>query len=206
MAAARPGPSYVLLFDGVCSLCDGLVKFVMLRDAPARRFRFAALQSRAAAPLLARLGISPADALSSFVLVDEATGEAHRRSDAALRIALALPQPWRALGALGFAVPRFLRDLVYDLVARNRYSVFGTRALHASGSGGEGGKSDGDGDEEDHGECLMPTQAVRERFLDRDEILEKARADARAGRERRAAAKAAAAEAAAAAAAAEKSD
>ena len=149
MAAARPGPSYVLLFDGVCSLCDGLVKFVMLRDAPARRFRFAALQSRAAAPLLARLGISPADALSSFVLVDEATGEAHRRSDAALRIALALPQPWRALGALGFAVPRFLRDLVYDLVARNRYALFG--------------KEDA---------CLAPTRSVLARFIDADEIRE----------------------------------
>ncbi len=214
MAAARPGgPSLIILFDGVCSLCDGLVKFVMRRDvgAGAPRFRFAALQSRAAAPLLARHGVAPNEALASFVLVDEASGEAFRRSDAALRIAGALPQPWPLLGLLGSCVPRLLRDAVYDCVARNRYAVFGTRELHSGGGRAKGaGAGEGEGEDEDEaaegageGEgCLLPTKATLARFLDADEILEKARVDARAARERRALARRGGAVAAAAAAAA----
>jgi len=193
-AAAAARPSLIVLFDGVCSLCDGLVKFVIKRDAGAApRFRFAALQSRAAAPLLARYSIAPSEALASFVLVDEATGQAFRRSDAALRIAGALPQPWPLLGRLGLCVPRLVRDAVYNCVARNRYAVFGTRDLHSSGIGGGGGGKDDEGDEGDGngdgggGEgCLLPTKATLARFLDADEIVEKARADARAARERRA--------------------
>ena len=184
-----------LIFDGVCSLCDGVVKFVIARD-PASQFRFAALQSKAAAPLLLRAGITQADALSSFVLI-EADGRAYRRSDAALRIARLLPQPWRFLGDAGLLVPRVLRDFVYDLVARNRYALFGTRSLHAESAAGGGEESADDDDESTT--CLAPTKSTLARFLDADEIVEQARREAREKRERRKAATAAAATAAASA-------
>src|SRR6266550_905019 len=112
----------VILFDGVCNLCNGFVRFVIARD-PAARFRFAALQSDSARRLLARLdglGGNP----DSVVLVDR--GRVYTRSSAALRIARGLPFPWSLARAL-IVVPRPLRDWVYDRVARHRYRWFGRK-------------------------------------------------------------------------------
>jgi predicted DCC family thiol-disulfide oxidoreductase YuxK len=102
----------VVLFDGVCNLCNGVVRFIIARD-PAARFRFAPLP--------------PADtgATDSIVLVE--AGQRYTRSTAALRIARGLRFPWPVLYALMLA-PRPLRDLVYDWVARHRYCWFGKRA------------------------------------------------------------------------------
>ena len=105
----------VILFDGVCNLCNGAVQFVIKRDRSAR-FRFAALQSAAAAPLLGAAGSRQA-LPDSIVLVED--GRVWTRSTAALRIARGLSFPWSAAYAL-IAVPRPVRDWVYDLVARNR--------------------------------------------------------------------------------------
>jgi predicted DCC family thiol-disulfide oxidoreductase YuxK len=127
----------VVLFDGVCNLCNGSVQFIVRHD-PEGRFRFASLQSEAGQALLRRHGMDPAE-LSSVVLVEG--GRAHTRSDAALRIAGGLPGAWKAAGALR-AVPRPLRDLVYGWVARNRYRWFG--------------KQDA---------CMIPTPELRARFL-----------------------------------------
>jgi predicted DCC family thiol-disulfide oxidoreductase YuxK len=127
----------VILFDGLCNLCNGFVQFVIARD-PHARFRFASLQSNAARQLMgSRTG--RADAPDSVVLVD---GDCiFVRSTAALRICRGLRFPWPLLAAFG-VVPRPLRDLAYDLVARHRYRWFGRRDA-----------------------CLIPTPALSARFL-----------------------------------------
>jgi predicted DCC family thiol-disulfide oxidoreductase YuxK len=131
----------VILFDGLCNLCAGSVRFVLERD-PAGVFDFASLQSRAAREVLAEAG-ARADLPDSIVLVDsEGT---HLRSEAALRIAARLRQPWPALAVLRI-LPRRLRDAVYDVVARHRYRWFGKRDT-----------------------CLLPTPEIRKRFLDAGE-------------------------------------
>lgn len=130
----------ILLFDGVCNLCDGAVRFVMAND-PDERFLFAPLQSDAARPYLERAGLS-ADYLQSLVLVDEG-GVVWTGSDAALRTGLRLRAPWDGLARLGLAVPRPVREAVYRVVARHRYRVFGVREA-----------------------CRLPSAAERARFLD----------------------------------------
>ena len=130
--------SSVILFDGVCNLCNGAVQFVIARD-PGARLQFAALQSPAAARLVASAGSRHA-LPDSIVLVED--GRLWTRSTAALRIARHLRFPWPAAYAL-IAVPRPLRDWVYDLVARNRYRWFGRRDV-----------------------CMVPTPALRARFLE----------------------------------------
>ena len=133
---ARP----LLLFDGVCTLCDGAVRFVIRHDR-AERFRFAPLQSAAARPYLDAAGLD-AGYLASLVLIDE-DGRPHVGSDAALGVGRRLDTPWPALAALGRAVPRPVREAAYRLVAEHRYRVFGRRAA-----------------------CRLPTPAERARFLD----------------------------------------
>jgi predicted DCC family thiol-disulfide oxidoreductase YuxK len=125
----------VLLFDGVCTLCNGFVRFVIERD-PAGRFQFAPLQSDAARRML---GAAPQPWPDSLVLVED--GRLFTRSTAALRVARGLRFPWPL--AYGFvAVPRPVRDWVYDVVARNRYRWFGRRDV-----------------------CMVPTPELRSRFL-----------------------------------------
>ena len=138
MPTAPPRP--LLLFDGVCNLCDGAVRFVIAND-PAGRFRFAPLQSGAARSVLAGTGVDP-DALESLVLVDEG-GAVHVGAEAALGVGDRLRPPWPALAAAARAAPRPLREAAYRFVARHRYRVFGTREA-----------------------CRVPTPAERDRFLD----------------------------------------
>ena len=114
-----PEPALVL-FDGVCNLCQGSVQFILLRD-PKGRFRFASLQSDEGRRRLAEHGLN-AESLNSVVLIED--GKVFRRSTAALRIARHLSGAW-PLAAVFWIVPRPLRDLVYDFVARNRYRWFG---------------------------------------------------------------------------------
>lgn len=142
----------LLIFDGVCSLCSGVVKFIIERD-PESKFKFAALQSKAAAPFLLENGISEEDALKSFVFIEN--GTVFRKSAAALRIAKHLGGAYEWLSYFGGCVPSFLRDGVYDVVAANRYSVFG---------------------KEDVSQCLPPFPHIMRRFLDADEIRERNRA------------------------------
>ena len=112
----------VVLFDGVCNLCNASVQFVMPRD-PAGYFQFAALGSEPANRLLRGIhveGVLP----DTVVLIED--GRLFTRSDAALRIARRLTFPWPLLWAF-VVVPRGVRDVVYDLVARHRYRWFGKR-------------------------------------------------------------------------------
>lgn len=109
----------VILFDGVCNLCNGAVTFIIDRD-PEGHFAFAPLQSEVALELLGK----QAESLESIVLVEN--GVRYTESTAALRIARNLRGPWPLLYSF-IVVPRALRDRVYRLVARNRYRWFGKR-------------------------------------------------------------------------------
>ena len=129
--------SAILLFDGVCNLCNASVRWVIRHDA-AGRFRFAALQSDAGRALLARHGL-PLDAMDTVVLVE---GERHwLKSDVGLEVLRRIGGAWALLAALRF-LPRGLRNLAYDRIARSRYRWFGRRD-----------------------ECLLPTPELRARFL-----------------------------------------
>ncbi len=134
-AAARPP---VVLFDGVCNFCEGAVRFVLKRDR-AGRFRFAPLQSATGRELLAGFRFPP-DWTEGLVVVD--SERVYTRSDAALRVARGLPGAWPLLWALR-AVPRTLRDFVYDAFAARRYRWFGERSA-----------------------CFVPTPEIRQRFLE----------------------------------------
>ncbi len=112
-------PALIVLFDGDCGLCNAAVHFILKRD-PHRRFRFAPLQSQVARDLLACHQINPDD-LSSVVLIEQ--NRVYLRSNAALRIALELPEPWPLLGIASF-IPAFLRDDLYDFIARHRKQWF----------------------------------------------------------------------------------
>ena len=139
MVSAEPADDApLILFDGVCNLCNGAVQFVLRRD-PRGRFRFAALQSAAARAALAHAG-APASLPDSIVLVHR--GRLRTKSAAALGIARGLRWPWPLLTVF-WLVPYPLRDLVYDWIARNRYRWFGQRE-----------------------QCWVPTPELRARFLD----------------------------------------
>ncbi|GJP30675.1 hypothetical protein CLOM_g4531, partial [Closterium sp. NIES-68] len=113
----------IVLYDGVCNMCNGGVNFALDAD-PQGRLRFAALQSEAGRALLARSGRSPDD-ISSIVLVER--DGAYIKSDAVLRIARLLDLPYPPLAFLASLAPKPLRDMVYDGVANNRYSILGMR-------------------------------------------------------------------------------
>lgn len=127
----------VILFDGVCNFCDGAVNFVLRQDKK-DVFRFAPLQSEAGQQLLQQYGLSKAD-FDSFVLIDE--GKVYKKSDASLRVMNRLPWYWKEV-QLFRIVPRFLRDAIYDFIARNRYQWFGKKE-----------------------QCMIPTPQMRARFL-----------------------------------------
>lgn len=126
----------VLLFDGVCNLCNGSVQFIIDRD-PDAQFRFASLQSEAGRQLLEARGIK--NDLDTVVLVD---GEqVYERSDAALRVFRHLGGLW-LLMLIFWPLPRVIRDWVYNFVATNRYRLFGKQEF-----------------------CMIPTEDNRRRFL-----------------------------------------
>ena len=115
----------LVLYDGVCGLCNGFVQ-LLLRYDQQDRFRYAALQSEFAAGILRRHGLNPAE-LSSVVLVTDVGlphEMAHTRSDGVLAAARGLGGIWK-LGLAAKVLPGAVRNWIYDLVARNRYRWFG---------------------------------------------------------------------------------
>lgn len=112
----------IIVFDGVCALCNGWIDFLLRHD---RRgcYRFAAMQTPSGRKLLADHGLDADDSVS-FLLLDERG--AHTDSDAILRVLSGLGGAWRLIAA-GKLVPRFVRDPLYRLLARNRYRWFGRR-------------------------------------------------------------------------------
>ena len=131
-------PSKIILFDGICNLCSSSVQFVIKRDAK-NRFLFASLQSAAGQGYLRRFGL-PADSFHSFVLVED--DKCYTRSTAALRVARFLTGAWPLLYAC-IIIPRFIRDAIYNVIARNRYKWFGKKEA-----------------------CWIPTPDLKKTFLD----------------------------------------
>ncbi len=127
----------LVLFDGVCNFCNGSVNWIIRRDGRGY-FRFAALQSEAGAELQRQYGLD-LNALDTMIVIER--GRVYTKSTAGLRIVRRLQSPWRGLYAL-IAVPRPVRDFLYDWFARRRYRWFGKRD-----------------------ECMVPSPEVRERFL-----------------------------------------
>lgn len=126
----------VILFDGVCNLCNGAVNFIIRRDANGI-FKFAALQSEAAQRLLH--GHEDLKKMHSVVLIEN--GKLFQKSIAALKVVKHLPWYWHWMQVF-WMVPRPLRDVVYDFIAKNRYNWFGKKDV-----------------------CMMPTPELKSRFL-----------------------------------------
>jgi len=116
---------HLLLYDGVCGLCNGLVRAVLAGDRR-REFHFAALQSPVARVVLDRFGSDPDDLDTIHVVVDYRGAPSRHltKGRAALFVMTALGWPWRAAG-LFTVVPDCVLNTGYDLVARHRYRVFG---------------------------------------------------------------------------------
>lgn len=127
----------LVLFDGVCNLCNASVRFLLHRDRTAQ-LRYASLQSEVGRARLAALGL-PADYTDSIVLIEE--GRAYSRSAAVVRLLAYLRWPWPLLQVIA-VIPTPLRDAVYDFIARVRYRWFGRMD-----------------------ECPTPRPEWRERFL-----------------------------------------
>jgi len=130
-------PQKLILFDGVCNLCNGSVRFVIAHD-PEARLTFASLQSDEGQRVLRDLGLPTAD-FDSFVYING--GHVYQRSAGALHVLKDLAGPWKLMYAF-IVVPRPLRDFIYDLISKYRYRWFG--------------KLDA---------CIVPTPELRKRFL-----------------------------------------
>ncbi|MFT9849948.1 thiol-disulfide oxidoreductase DCC family protein [Aneurinibacillus sp. REN35] len=128
----------ILLFDGVCNLCNHAVLFIIKHD-PKETIRFASLQSDIGQALVKQHGLL-SHGLKSIVLIE--ANKAYTKSSAALKVARRLQRPWPLLYVF-IAVPRPVRDIVYNWIARNRYRWFGKKE-----------------------QCMIPTPELRKRFLD----------------------------------------
>ncbi len=127
----------VILFDGVCNLCNHAVNFIIDRDQR-QQFRFVSLQSEVGESLLASYHL-PSQYRSSLVLIENR--QVYTRSTAALRIARRLDGVWPLCYAF-IILPSVIRDYLYNIVARNRYRWFGRSKT-----------------------CRYPTEAERQRFI-----------------------------------------
>ena len=142
-AASKPLPpgvgphDRIVLFDGVCNFCNGSVKFLIAHD-PHARLRLASMQSPTGQALLAWCGL-PLDDFDTMAFLEE--GRVFVKSTAILRLVRYISWPWPLL-SLGILFPRFLRDWLYDNLARNRYAWFGRSES-----------------------CLVPSADVRKRFV-----------------------------------------
>ncbi|HEY6118944.1 MAG TPA: DCC1-like thiol-disulfide oxidoreductase family protein [Pyrinomonadaceae bacterium] len=133
----------IVLYDGVCGLCNRLNQFLLKRDR-FDRLRFASLQSGFAEAILKRYGLDPSDLDTVYVVIDEGKPNERvlARSDAILYVVQLLGGFW-SIAFLGKILPRVLRDALYRIVATNRYRVFG--------------KSDS---------CMLPEPRHRQKFID----------------------------------------
>jgi predicted DCC family thiol-disulfide oxidoreductase YuxK len=127
----------VILFDGICNFCNGIVKFIIRRNSKTTIY-FASLQSEAGKKLLKQYDL-PLNNMQTIVFIEG--GIAYTRSTAALRVCRHLRGLW-PLCHVFIIVPRFIRDGIYNWIAKNRYKWFGVRQ-----------------------ECMIPTPEMKTRFL-----------------------------------------
>lgn len=112
----------IVLFDGLCNLCNSSVRFILKHDKK-EQYSFASLQSDASTKLLLHLNYKKDD-LNSIVLIEGA--KVYYKSTAVLRIAKGLRPIWNC-SYLFIIIPKFIRDSIYDFIAKNRYNWFGKR-------------------------------------------------------------------------------
>jgi predicted DCC family thiol-disulfide oxidoreductase YuxK len=127
----------IILFDGVCNLCNTAVDFIIKRDKHAR-FKFGALQDNASKEILEQYSINK-EYLESLILIQD--GKVYYKSTAALEIAKSLKGLWPLFYPL-ILIPEFVRNPIYDWIARNRYRWFGKKEI-----------------------CRIPTAEEQSRFL-----------------------------------------
>ncbi len=127
----------VIIFDGVCNFCNSSVNFIMKRDVEGK-FMFTANQSEAGQKIL-KENNENVENISTFFLYEK--GVIYSKSTAALKVARQLPFAWNLLYGL-IIIPAFLRDIIYDFIAANRYNWFGKKES-----------------------CRIPTPVERARFL-----------------------------------------
>jgi predicted DCC family thiol-disulfide oxidoreductase YuxK len=141
-SSSQPNP--IILYDGVCKLCNRFVQSVLKHDSD-DRFRFASLQSPFAKTILARHGAdsNELDTIYTVLNFDQPNEKLATRSDAAIAILTELGDFWRGLGVFLAILPKWLRDWGYRLIARNRYRIFGK-----------------------YDQCLLPEERYRHKFLD----------------------------------------
>lgn len=128
----------IILFDGICNLCNNAINFVIKRDS-INRFVFASLQSKSGKQLIKKYQIDVLK-IDSIILIEKNT--AYTKSTAALKISKSLSRLWPVLYIFKI-IPVFIRDWIYDYVAKNRYDWYG--------------KKDS---------CMIPTSAIKAKFLD----------------------------------------
>lgn len=128
----------IIFFDGVCNLCNNSVKFIIKRDKH-KRFLYASLQSDAARDILLQFKIKNSN-LNSIILLEN--GKLYQKSTAILKIAKQLNGFWK-LNYVFIIIPKFFRDFIYDIIAKNRYKWFGKREV-----------------------CMLPTGDMKLRFLE----------------------------------------
>ena len=135
-------PHPIVLYDGVCGLCNRLNQFLLKRDKY-DRLRFASLQSSLAESLTLRHGANPKDLDTVYVVVDHNLPTEHllSRSDAIIHVVTQLSGIWKLMRIANW-VPRPLRNVVYEMVARNRYRFFGK-----------------------HDQCMLPAAKDQKKFL-----------------------------------------
>lgn len=128
----------IILFDGVCNLCNGFVQFLIKRD-PNAKFKFASLQSESGQSLLFKFGL-PTDNFHSFIYIK---GDNHyTKSTAALNVLRDIGGLWQLFYVFILA-PKFIRDFIYSSFAKKRYKLFGKRET-----------------------CMVPTPDIKKRFLE----------------------------------------
>jgi predicted DCC family thiol-disulfide oxidoreductase YuxK len=128
----------LIVFDGVCVLCNGFVQFIIRRDR-AGRFQFMMAQSKTGAALYARMGKTSGDYETYFFIAD---GKVYQKFDAFLAVMERMGWPWRVFMPLKI-LPLPLKDWLYDRLARNRYWLFGKRD-----------------------QCMVPDAGVKARFVE----------------------------------------
>jgi len=133
-----PADKYLVLFDGVCNLCNGAVRFIIKRDRM-DKFAFAPLQSPKGKQVLSGFGL-PVTGFNSFVLIKG--GKYYLKSTAGLLVVKELGGFWKLLYGL-IIVPKPIRDFIYGVIANNRYKVFGRKDA-----------------------CMIPSDAIRNKFVE----------------------------------------
>lgn len=137
MASEEKVQSPIIFFDGVCNFCNSSVNFIIRYDKK-KLFKFASLQSDIAKKLITDIEINQEKPDSIILLQNNKT---YQKSTAALKIAQKLRFPLSTL-IIFIAVPKFIRDFVYNIIAKNRYKWFGKKS-----------------------ECMIPSPDLKERFL-----------------------------------------